>query len=202
MFYKEQLTQSEWYEKRELIKLRDLNKCTKCNSRDKLAVHHTYYKNGLKAWEYPDESLITLCDKCHTEIHNKETLTQNPFTENLSISCKAFGNGMREDIAKTTLYLIPENRDLLLCLKEKTLKLFLIISSYLRPNEDTILINETYYLKLLKLRNKKELRALISELENNNLLATSESKDTYWVNPSVLFNGNRILKYPNSLKSR
>lgn len=38
-----------------------------------LHVHHKYYQSNLKAWEYPDESLITLCWDCHEELH-KNTL--------------------------------------------------------------------------------------------------------------------------------
>lgn len=35
----------------------------------KLSVHHKYYQEGLMAWEYPDEALLTLCWDCHTELH-------------------------------------------------------------------------------------------------------------------------------------
>lgn len=31
--------------------------------------HHSYYKIGLKPWEYPLESLTTLCADCHKEFH-------------------------------------------------------------------------------------------------------------------------------------
>ncbi|NBA84777.1 hypothetical protein GVN16_03355 [Emticicia sp. CRIBPO] len=39
-----------------------------------LQVHHNYYKVGSLAWEYPDESLSTLCWLCH-EIKHKEGIT-------------------------------------------------------------------------------------------------------------------------------
>ena len=35
----------------------------------KLNVHHKFYVLGRNAWEYEDSSLITLCDKCHSQIH-------------------------------------------------------------------------------------------------------------------------------------
>jgi hypothetical protein len=34
-----------------------------------LHVHHHYYIKNRKAWEYPDEALITYCGKCHHNIH-------------------------------------------------------------------------------------------------------------------------------------
>lgn len=74
MIYKEQLQQPEWHKKAALIKLRDNNCCTKCGSYSYLHVHHTYYKHGLLAWEYPDEALTTLCSVCHEELHKKEKI--------------------------------------------------------------------------------------------------------------------------------
>lgn len=36
-----------------------------------LQVHHTYYVYGNMPWEYPPESLKTLCKECHKEVHMK-----------------------------------------------------------------------------------------------------------------------------------
>jgi hypothetical protein len=32
-------------------------------------VHHTYYQEGLNPWEYPNNSLQTLCWDCHERLH-------------------------------------------------------------------------------------------------------------------------------------
>ena len=37
-----------------------------------LHVHHTYYQRGKLPWDYPNEALVTLCWKCHEDIHSKE----------------------------------------------------------------------------------------------------------------------------------
>lgn len=34
-----------------------------------LNVHHKYYVNGLKPWEYDNKALITLCSDCHQKRH-------------------------------------------------------------------------------------------------------------------------------------
>ena len=39
-----------------------------------LHVHHTYYQIGRMPWEYPDESLVTLCRTCHHEVHEMELI--------------------------------------------------------------------------------------------------------------------------------
>lgn len=65
MNYKEQRDQKEWKKKVKLIKARDKNKCRICGSRKNLHVHHLYYYPKLKAWEYEDEALVTVCDIHH-----------------------------------------------------------------------------------------------------------------------------------------
>lgn len=40
-----------------------------------LHVHHTYYQKGLLPWEYPDDSLITLCWTCHEKLHQNSTIS-------------------------------------------------------------------------------------------------------------------------------
>lgn len=36
-----------------------------------LHVHHKYYINRKLAWEYSDDALITLCQTCHQDLHNR-----------------------------------------------------------------------------------------------------------------------------------
>ena len=39
-----------------------------------LNVHHKYYMQGLKPWEYPDDALVTLCEDCHKKRHQESTI--------------------------------------------------------------------------------------------------------------------------------
>lgn len=60
-----------WVEYRERVKKRDGYKCLKCHDVRNLQVHHTYYEQGKKIWEYPISACITLCKKCHAIEHKK-----------------------------------------------------------------------------------------------------------------------------------
>ncbi len=69
MTYAEQLNDPRWKRKREKILTHADHRCQTCGvENESLQVHHSYYRNGLMAWEYPDGSLVALCDDCHGRI--------------------------------------------------------------------------------------------------------------------------------------
>lgn len=62
----------KWQKRRLEIMSRDNFACRKCGDKNStLNVHHIKY-NGLKAWEYDDDLLITYCEECHKEEHDKK----------------------------------------------------------------------------------------------------------------------------------
>lgn len=74
--YNEDLNDERWKEKREKILKRDGYKCRWCGSIDRLQVHHKYYNkypdgSRVRAWDYPDDALMVLCDDCHKKYHSK-----------------------------------------------------------------------------------------------------------------------------------
>lgn len=71
LHYYEQLRSPLWQRKKNGILERDKYTCQCCGEVvDTLHVHHLTYEKGKMAWEYPDENLITLCEKCHSKIHS------------------------------------------------------------------------------------------------------------------------------------
>jgi 5-methylcytosine-specific restriction endonuclease McrA len=48
------------------------SECEVCGSPYRLQAHHTYYKYGLKPWEYPLSSLQCLCRCCHYDAHSSD----------------------------------------------------------------------------------------------------------------------------------
>lgn len=64
--YSEKLKDPRWQKKRLEIFNRDEFKCVLCgDDKSSLHIHHTYYKNGVDIWDYPDDSLLTYCEFCH-----------------------------------------------------------------------------------------------------------------------------------------
>lgn len=68
--YKEQLGDSRWLRKKTEILERDNYTCQKCGATSHLNVHHLSYEKDKRAWEYPNEQLVTLCYECHNDEHD------------------------------------------------------------------------------------------------------------------------------------
>lgn len=68
MTYTDKLKSPKWQRKRlETLQSADF-KCQLCDHQEKpLHVHHPIYITGLDPWDYPTETLMVLCDECHTE---------------------------------------------------------------------------------------------------------------------------------------
>jgi hypothetical protein len=68
--YLELFKDPKWQKKR-LDVMKDAGfACANCGESSKtLSVHHGYYEQGKKPWEYPNDSLHCLCDECHRNSH-------------------------------------------------------------------------------------------------------------------------------------
>jgi len=64
--YFEKYKDPRWQKIRLKVLERDEWVCKKCYDPDStLHIHHRYYLKNKEPWEYPLESLITLCEECH-----------------------------------------------------------------------------------------------------------------------------------------
>jgi len=69
--YRRKLKDPRWQKMRLEIFNRDDFKCQYCDDkRETLHVHHLEYLPDLDPWQYPMESLITLCESCHEDETN------------------------------------------------------------------------------------------------------------------------------------
>lgn len=59
-----------WQQVRLKVMERDGWNCRVCHSKtDTLNAHHSYYEFGRNPWDYPLDSLVTLCGECHEGEH-------------------------------------------------------------------------------------------------------------------------------------
>ena len=73
--YSEYLKNPKWQKKRLEILSRDNFSCVVCGNGIEtdtaLHVHHLSYMKGHMPWEYDNSNFVTLCEHCHSEVHNK-----------------------------------------------------------------------------------------------------------------------------------
>ncbi len=62
------LKSPRWNFKRKKILARDKYQCVNCGGVGLLNVHHLKY-SGTYPWDAPDKDLITLCKRCHEDVH-------------------------------------------------------------------------------------------------------------------------------------
>jgi hypothetical protein len=68
--YSELLKDPRWQKKRLKVLEYAQWRCQFCGSKDRtLHVHHSYYTRGKMPWQYPEGSLVALCDSCHEKLH-------------------------------------------------------------------------------------------------------------------------------------
>lgn len=89
--YSEYLKNPKWQKKRLEILSRDNFSCVVCgngiDTDTQVHVHHLSYRKGCMPWEYDNSNYVTLCEKCHSDVHsnklklcspkNKKTKTDN-----------------------------------------------------------------------------------------------------------------------------
>ena len=63
--YARKLNDPRWQKVRLQVMQRDGWECRRCGHVKPLQVHHGYYQFGLEPWEYPLDSLSSLCEECH-----------------------------------------------------------------------------------------------------------------------------------------
>lgn len=98
--YAQKLKDPRWQKKRLQIMERDNWSCRSCHT-DKatLHVHHKYYAFGREPWDYHDDILITLCDRCHeAEEAFKDSIYDMPRV----LLCAGFDNSQ---LQQTTAFL-------------------------------------------------------------------------------------------------
>lgn len=73
--YAELLKDPRWIARSKEIRKWDRDCCCLCGasgSDARLQVHHMYYDMNKNPWEYGSNALITVCDKCHKQLHADE----------------------------------------------------------------------------------------------------------------------------------
>jgi predicted RNA-binding Zn-ribbon protein involved in translation (DUF1610 family) len=90
MTYAEKLKDPRWQKKRLEILERDQWTCRNCfDKTTTLHVHHLTYAKKAEPWDYPEDYLLTLCEKCHKDIENEAKVKSAEIVDQLRLSLKS-----------------------------------------------------------------------------------------------------------------
>lgn len=93
--YAKKFKDPRWQKKRLEILQRDEFTCKICGDAEStLHIHHRNYINGREPWEYPDDYLVTLCEKCHEAEYENLNNVMHDF--GLVIRSRFFSNDIQE----------------------------------------------------------------------------------------------------------
>ena len=102
----------------------------------------------------------------------------------------------------TKVYTRPEARKSVAMLSPAAKSLLIWIIFELEPAQDWLWINSQRYMDENCLSSVNTYKTAVEELCRCLFIyaALSKYKDTYWINPRLLFCGSRINKYPNNIE--
>lgn len=107
-----------------------------------------------------------------------------------------------EEQSCTKLWHDVDFRNIILTMSPEATKLFIYIQYTLKPNEDYIWINSRLFQDCCKITKKQIYLNAVEELVRYGVITTTIYPDTYWINPLIIFSGNRLKKYPENIKYR
>lgn len=103
---------------------------------------------------------------------------------------------------KTGMYKDAEYRKIMMLLSGMSLKLLIYIGQTLQWGQDKIAIKGVKlknFMKECNISSRATVYNAINELVRYGFLAKSADSGMYWINPMIIFYGNRINKYPDNV---
>lgn len=132
-----------------------------------------------------------------------EDIGVNPFTESLRIKAvqvvvigKQTGDTLAdyliEEVESCKVFRAANAHELVAELSDRAQRLLFYIIYSVKANEDYIWVNRSYYKRLNRIKSDTTIANAINELILNGYIAKSVVKDIYFINPRLIFNGNRL----------
>lgn len=128
-------------------------------------------------------------------------MKKNPFIVNKKLVVTEYTNNeevtyfMSESFDKdNTVQLYKEGRDLVMNISPAGCKMFVYLCGILIPNQDYVIIDIDECMRVSNVKSKNTIYKQINELITNGILEKMVN-NVYWINPHILFRGDRIMFY-------
>jgi len=145
---------------------------------------------------------------------DESTLTDSPYVRKVKINATSYTNYKQfrrsdgimlyseyliEDNLSCKLYRSSDVNTIVMSLNYRALQMFNWIALHIPKDRGWIMINEAYFCKRAGITTSKTYNKALTELLEHKIIRHTHYKTVYWVNPHYLFNGNRMVKYPDNL---
>lgn len=100
----------------------------------------------------------------------------------------------------TKLYINPNNRKLINELSNNSKCLLFWIMFKIPANTDYLKITAKKYMNENNINSINTFKAALVELQANLIICASAVKDVYFINPRLIYSGNRVKQYPKCLQ--
>jgi hypothetical protein len=107
---------------------------------------------------------------------------------------------LSELVPSTKIYHTPSNKSVLDSLSVGGLKLFIYLVNRVEPGNDVVKLTFSNYRSKTGTKSTTTFNAAIKELSKVGIICPTVEKGFYFVNPSFLFSGNRVSKYPDKVQ--
>lgn len=147
-------------------------------------------------------------------VFDEEDLGVNPFLRGLEIKVNIREDGdiykkeddvlinnkrVMEYTPYTKVYITPANRKIVNTLSDKAKSLYLWLMYEADTNKDFIWLNYKRYMIENEIKSYTTYANAIKELIRYGFVATTITKDVYWVNPDFFFRGSRVQTFPENV---
>lgn len=107
----------------------------------------------------------------------------------------------KEKTPKVEIYIHEAARSNVAGISDKAQRLYLHILYSLKRNQEWIYLNKEFYMRENKVASLTTFYDAIKELQRYEYIQKTVTKEVYWINPHRFFPGNRVVKYPDKIKS-
>jgi hypothetical protein len=137
----------------------------------------------------------------------------NPFEKDLVIQVVKRDGGYYKDSSgayhrnsflsdkreRTNLFMSSDNKDKIVNLSASGMRLFVFIAYTLKPRQDKYWLNTKMFMRESGVT-INTMKAGIKELLDKNIIALTDVKGIYFINPAMLFRGNRVDVYEDKVE--
>lgn len=143
-------------------------------------------------------------------------LGKNPFSNRLVIPVRKYrsrvqlvknkqgeveGNVIAHEYTPSTkIYATASRREMVSHLSLRGKELLLWIMYEIKYGKDFIWINKTNFMDEVGMRDRHTYTAAVNDLIKSGFIAKSVRAGYYWVNPDILFKGDRMKKFPDKVE--